>query len=75
LRNIAIKEGNIPKLYSEFAEGLINEGRVAPISKFVEKKRTDFGLPSLKPVGVDALRKILSATGFDKIQQKKEEVS
>jgi heterodisulfide reductase subunit C len=75
LRNIAIKEGNIPKLYSEFADGLMNEGRVAPISKFVEKKRTDFGLPPLKPVDVDALRKILSATGFGKIQQKKEEAS
>jgi heterodisulfide reductase subunit C len=75
LRNIAIQEGKIPNIYSEFATGLINEGRIVPISKFVEKKRTDFGLPPLKPAGVEALRKILSATGFDKLQQRKEEAS
>jgi heterodisulfide reductase subunit C len=74
LRNIAIKEGNIPNIYSEFAAGLLSEGRIVPISKFLEKKRPDVGLPPLKPAGVDALRKILSATGFDKLQ-KKEEVS
>jgi heterodisulfide reductase subunit C len=74
LRNMAIKEGNIPNIYSEFAAGLLSEGRIVPISKFLEKKRPDVGLPPLKPAGVDALRKILSATGFDKLQ-KKEEVS
>jgi len=75
LRNIAIQEGKIPNIYSEFATGLINEGRIVPISKFVEKKRTDFGLPPLKPAGVEALKKILSATGFDRLQQRKEEAS
>jgi len=72
LRNIAIKEGHIPNIYSEFAAGLMNEGRIVPISKFVEKKRPDYGLPPLKPTGMDALRRILSATGFDKIQKKGE---
>jgi heterodisulfide reductase subunit C len=71
---MAIKEGNIPNIYSEFAAGLLSEGRIVPISKFLEKKRPDVGLPPLKPAGVDALRKILSATGFNKLQ-KKEEVS
>jgi len=32
----------------------------------VEKKREEYGLPPLKPVGVDDLNKILSATGFTK---------
>lgn len=73
LRNIAVKEGNIPNIYSEFADGLTNEGRIVPISKFLEKKRPDLGLPPLKPVGVDALRKILSVTKFDKIKQEKKE--
>jgi len=75
LRNIAVKEGNIPNIYSEFAAGLINEGRIVPISKFLEKKRPDLGLPSLKPMGVNALRKILAVTKFDKIKQEKAEVS
>ena len=75
LRNIAVKEGNIPNIYSEFAAELINEGRIVPISKFLEKKRPDLGLPPLKPIGVDALRKILTITKFDKIKQEKEEAS
>jgi heterodisulfide reductase subunit C len=73
LRNIAIQEGNIPNIYSEFAAGLISEGRIVPISKFLEKKRPEYGLPPLKPAGVDAIRKILSATRFDKIQFRKSE--
>jgi heterodisulfide reductase subunit C len=75
LRNIAIKEGHIPKIYAEFASGLMAEGRIVPISKFVEKKRPEYGLPTLKPVGSDAIKKILSATGFDRIKWKKEEAS
>jgi heterodisulfide reductase subunit C len=75
LRNIAISDGNIPNIYSEFAKGLMGEGRIVPISKFVEKKRADFGLPPIRPAGVDALRKILAKTGFDKIQRRKEEPS
>ena len=72
LRNIAFKEGYIPDIYSEFASAIIRDGRIVEVSKFVEKKRTDFGLPPLQPTGVDALSKILSATGFGKLPQKKE---
>ena len=73
LRNIAIREGNIPNIYSEFAAGLTSEGRIVPMSKFLEKKRAEYGLPPLKPADAEAVRKILSATGFDKIQFKKGE--
>lgn len=73
LRNIAIREGNMPAIYTEFATGLMNEGRIVPMSKFLEKKRADYGLPLLKPTGIEALKKILSATGFDKLVFKKGE--
>ncbi len=75
LRNLAIKEGKMPNIYFEFSAGLTNEGRIVPISKFLEKKRTEIGLPPLKPAGVEAVRKILSVTGFDKLSRKKEESS
>jgi len=75
LRNIAFKEGYFPKIYSEFASALFNDGRIVQVSRFVENKRPTLGLPPLQPTGVDALRKILSATGFDKLQQRKEETS
>ena len=73
LRNIAFKEGYVPNIYSDFASALLNDGRIVGVSKFVEKKRPTLGLPPLQPTGVDALKKILSATGFDKLQQKTEE--
>jgi len=73
LRNIAFEKGYIPSLYSEFASAIINDGRIAKMSKFMEQKRPDVGLPPLQPTGVEALRKILSATGFDKLQREEEE--
>ncbi len=73
LRNIAFREGYIPNIYSEFAGALSNDGRIVKVSRFVENKRPTLGLPALQPTGADALRKILSATGFDKLQQRKEE--
>jgi len=72
LRNIAFEKGYSPNLYSDFASSVTNDGRIAKISKFMEQKRSTIGLPPLQPTGVEALRKILSATGFDKLQQKKE---
>jgi heterodisulfide reductase subunit C len=72
LRNIAIKKGYIPNIYSEFLSAISNEGRIVKVSKFVENKRPTLGLPPLQPTGVDALRKILSATGFDKLKKKEE---
>ena len=71
LRNIAFEKGYIPDIYSEFASALFNDARIVKVSKFVENKRSTIGLPSLQPSGVETLRKILSATGFDKLQQKK----
>ena len=72
LRNIAFKEGFIPNIYSEFASALLNDGRIAKVSRFAENKRPALGLPPLQPTGVDAIKKILSATKFDKLHQKKE---
>jgi len=72
LRNIALKEGYIPNIYSEFASALSNDGRIVGVSKFVESKRPTLGLPPLQPTGMEALKKILSATGFTKLQKKEE---
>ena len=70
LRNIAIEAGNSPNIYSDFGSALIAEGRIVAVSKFVEKKREEYGLPPLKPVGLEALNKILAATGFTKPEKK-----
>lgn len=73
LRNIAFERGHIPNIYSQFASAILEDGRIAKISKFAENKRPHFGLPPLQPTGVEALRKILSATGFGRPQKKGEE--
>ena len=72
LRNIAIEKGHIPNIYNEFVSALMKEGRIVNVSKFAENKRPTLGLPPLQPTGVEELRKILSATGFDKMQKKEE---
>jgi len=72
LRNIAIDAGHSPNIYSDFGSALIAEGRIVQISKFVDKKREEYGLPPLKPVGLDALNRILSATGFTKPEKTEE---
>jgi len=64
LRNIAFEEQHSPDIYLEFASALMNNGRLIPISKFLEKKRPDYGLPPLQPTGIKALKKILSAIGL-----------
>jgi heterodisulfide reductase subunit C len=73
LRNIAFREGHIPDIYSEFASAILNNGRIATVSKFVEKKRPALGLPPLQPTGLDDVRKILSATGYEKLRQEEED--
>jgi heterodisulfide reductase subunit C len=73
LRNFAIAEGHMPNVYVEFSHGLLSEGRIVPMSKYVEKKRGEIGLPPLQPCNTELLKKILAATGFDKLQPRKEE--
>jgi heterodisulfide reductase subunit C len=73
LRNIALKKGHVPNIYSKFAAALMNEGRIVGVSKFVETKRPTLGLPALQKVGVENLRKILCATGFEKLPLKENE--
>ena len=70
LRNMAIEAGNSPNIYADFGSALVADGRIVAISKFVEKKRDEFGLPPLKSVAVEDLNTILSATGFIKPEKK-----
>jgi heterodisulfide reductase subunit C len=72
LRNIAFEEQNSPDIYLEFVSALMNNGRIVPVSKFIEKKRPVYGLPPLQPTGIEALNKILSAIRFGAPLQKEE---
>ncbi len=73
LRNIAIEKGHFPNIYLEFFKAISNDGRIVKVSQFAENKRPAIGLPELQPTGVEALKKILSATKFMKLQTKMED--
>ncbi|RKX41917.1 MAG: heterodisulfide reductase [Thermotogae bacterium] len=70
LRNIALEEGYIPTIYSEFIKALSKNGRLVEISRFMMKTREKYGLPELKPAGLDAIKRILESTTFDKVAEK-----
>jgi len=72
LSNIALESGHSPNIYSDFASALIAEGRIVAISKFVEKKREEYGLPPLKTLDIEVLNKILSLTDFTKPEKTEE---
>ncbi len=75
LRNIALKEGHLPKAFIEMASNLMVEGRVVPTSAFTAKRREPLGLPPLKETGIEPLSKILSVTSFSKTVEKAKEVA
>lgn len=70
IRNIAVKEGYAPKLSLDQANALMESGRIAKITPLTERRRTELDLPSLPPVSVEAVRKIVEATAFDKLIEK-----
>jgi len=67
LRNIAISEGNVPNIYSEFVSALYSEGKLVKVAGFTEKQRENFGLPPLKKPDVEAIRAILAETSFGEV--------
>lgn len=70
LRNIALREGYVPKAFIEMSSNLIAEGRVVPATAFAVKSREKFRLPPLKTTGIEALNKILSTTSFTEAVEK-----
>jgi len=73
LRNLAVKEGNVPSGVVAQAKALFETGRVLnPIRTAVEK-RESLGLGKLGNAGVDDVQKILKKTGLSKIVSSKEE--
>jgi heterodisulfide reductase subunit C len=64
VRNIAIQEGFTRQAFVEMARSLQENGRIAVVTRFTERRRAKLGLPPLQPTGVEALHKILVATSY-----------
>jgi len=74
LRNLAVKQGNVPAGVVAQAKALFETGRVLNPIRTVVEKRESLGLGKLDNAGVDEVQKILKKTGLSKIVGSKEEV-
>ncbi len=71
LRNLAVREGNVPEEYKKTIETIHEGGFALPYSGFIKnssvKKRAKLGLPPLSDPDVDHVQKILELTGLTKL--------
>jgi len=77
LRNLAVKEGNIPKEYSGTVEVIYENGFVVPytggMKKTIDRRREKLGLSEIVPPNLDEIRFIIQETGLGHLIKKKEE--
>ena len=77
LRNMAVKEGKIPKEYSGTVEVLYDNGFVVPytggLKDNINKRRNRMGLPEIVPPNLDEIRFIIKETGLGDLVKKKED--
>jgi heterodisulfide reductase subunit C len=67
IRNLAVKEGKIPKGILVQAKSLFDNGRVVTASRMASVQREKYGLGKEPAVDVEAVRKILRRTNYDKL--------
>ena len=67
IRNLAVREGNIPKGILDQARSLFETGRVVTPSRTALIQREKYGLGKEPMVDVEAVQKILRKTSFDKL--------
>lgn len=70
IRNLAVKEGNIPDGILVQAKSLFENGRVVAASKMARIQRERHGLDKEPSVDVEAVQKILRKTRFNKLMNK-----
>lgn len=70
IRNLAVKEGNIPDGILVQAKSLFENGRVVAASKMALVQRERHGLDKEPSVDVQAVQKILRKTRFNKLMNK-----
>ena len=70
IRNLTVKEGNIPEGVFAQAKSLFENGRVVTASKMALVHRERYGLGEEPSVDVEAVQKILKKTRFNKLISK-----
>jgi len=70
IRNLTVKQGNIPEGIRVQAQSLFDNGRVVTASRMAVIQREKYGLGKEPSVDVKAVQKILKKTRFDKLLKK-----
>jgi len=70
LRNLTVKERNMPVVYEELASNIRKTGYAYVIPGLRLKKREEEGLPSLPKANLENLAKLFKATGLSKTLEK-----
>ena len=75
LRNMAAREGKVPKEYSGTIEVIYDNGFVVPYSgnmkKTIDRRRNKFELPEIVPPNLNEIRLIMEETGLGYLLEKK----
>jgi len=67
IRNLAVKEKNMPDGFAAQAKNLVETGRVVTPTESMVKKREEIGLPKEQSTATEDVQKILKKTGLSKI--------
>ena len=67
IRNIAVREGNVPAGVVDQARSLIETGRVVNPTKMALSKRDNLSLAKIPSTATEDVQKILKKTGLGKI--------
>jgi len=70
IRNLTVREGNIPEGILTQAQSLFDTGRVVIPSRMASIQREKYGLGKEPKVDVEAVQRILKRTCFDKLISK-----
>lgn len=77
LRNMAVKEGTVPKEYSGTVVTIYNNGFVVPytggLKDNIDRRRKKMGLPQIVPPNLEEIRFIIEETGLGELAKKKED--
>ena len=72
LRNLAVKEGQTPRIFIELASNIYETGYAYKIPELRQKKRETVGLPPLPKASLDRVDRLLELAGGSKLIKSKE---
>ena len=73
LRNLAVQEGFMPRVFKELGANVGKTGLAYSIPELRLKKREEQGLPPLPEANLESINKLFNITGFSKSLEKERE--